>query len=307
MLERPWYRPIRTLSALVRPPRSHIVYVLKAYIDDSGSADDPQARFLTVAGYVADEHSWECFERQWQAALDEAGIPYVHMREFGNPSTKHPVYGALRADRIRHLNFMLDAVAAIGDNLHVCVHATLSLTDFAAFCAKHGLSLDPMSVVIYACMRKLRSYYSREPIEVVFDKFERSASRAGEALEILRSDVSWDHKAALITPTLLQDDESFKTILPLQAADFAAWEIRKWHEDRKSFLYTPEQKAGGREAMNASYLSWVADYEVEMGKPPRERRSYVALRKAIGILPIGVLLDEFNLEQMFMSHPNGWS
>jgi len=280
------------------------VYVLRSYLDDSGSIDDPSNRFLTVAGYVADEYGWECFEAAWQKALDEAGIPYMHMREFGDPTS--PVFGKLRSDKIRHLNFMLDAVSAIGDHLHTCVSATLSIADFEAFVDRHSLDLDPLSVVTYGCIKMMRRYYSQEPIEIILDRFDRSTLRAAKALDYASTDTSADLMVHKITPIPLQDEESFKTVLPLQAADFIAWEVRKSFEDRKGFTYTTKDKGLGRQHMSESYLQWVSEQQKLLGSPPRERRSYMALRKAIGAGPICVLFDEFNLEQMLRCHSNGW-
>lgn len=277
---------------------------IKAYLDDSGSPDDPTNSFVTIAGYVADEYSWECFEKSWANALEEAGIPYLHMREFGNLDS--PIYKHLREDKRRHMNFMLDAVAAIADNLDLCVHSTVNLVDLEAFNDRHNLNLDPLAIALYGCIRRLRWAYANEPLEIVLDRFDRSLSRAETALDYARTETFSDLKVDALTPIALQKEESFKTILPLQAADFVAWEVRKSFEDRKGFSYTAADKEKGRRHMNESYLKWMAEHETKTGKPPRERGSYKALRKALGLLPHGVLMDEFNLEQGHKWHPNGW-
>lgn len=273
-------------------------------MDDNGSADEH--RFVTVAGYLADEGSWEGFEAAWRGALHEAGIPWLHMREFGGPT--NPTYAPLRADGLRHINFMLDAVQAIADNLHVCVHATVDMNALRAFVAKHDLEIDPIALALYGCLLKMRqSIHAREPIEIFVDRFDKSESRIAKALQYARAEAVEDLQLSQTTFAAVKEPDSWRSVPPLQAADFVAWEIRKWFEDRRSFDYTVDDKAQGHSHMSASYLKWLAEQEQMRRKPLPERKSYLALRRALGILPMGVLFDEFNLEQMLNSRPSGWT
>lgn len=128
--------------------------IVKAYLDDSGTPEDPQHTFLTVAGYVAEQGQWEEFEEDWLAALDEAKVPYLHMREFSNRDSE--VYRELRADRLRHLNFMLDAVQVIADHIHYSVQTTIRLSDIQAFNVKRDVEIDPLAFAVYGCILQLR-------------------------------------------------------------------------------------------------------------------------------------------------------
>jgi hypothetical protein len=58
------------------------VSVFKAYVDDSGDADDPQHSACSIAGFVGTVENWTKFEEQWAILLDRFRIPYLHMREF---------------------------------------------------------------------------------------------------------------------------------------------------------------------------------------------------------------------------------
>jgi hypothetical protein len=72
-------RPFETFSALLFPPEDQLMAILRAYLDDSGSPDDPAHSFLTIAGYVAEVGNWKRFERRWQKKLDRAEVPYLHI------------------------------------------------------------------------------------------------------------------------------------------------------------------------------------------------------------------------------------
>ncbi|MGA2605825.1 MAG: hypothetical protein ABSH01_00025 [Terriglobia bacterium] len=52
----------------------------RAYFDDSGHPDDQEA--VVVAGFIASEHDWFFFEREWQDILDREGMESFHMTDF---------------------------------------------------------------------------------------------------------------------------------------------------------------------------------------------------------------------------------
>jgi len=60
------------------------VPALTAYFDASGT--EHSGTELVVSGFVSTVKKWKGFEREWRALLDDAGIPYFHMKEFA-PST----------------------------------------------------------------------------------------------------------------------------------------------------------------------------------------------------------------------------
>ena len=278
--------------------------VLKAYLDDSGSPANPDHSYLTVAGYLADDGHWALFEERWGQALEAAGVPYLHMREFGNRDSK--IYRHLKADPIKELDFITSLVDAIDDSLWFCPGATVKLPDLHAFNAKHGLDIDPYAIAIYGCLIETRRDYRKDPVDLIFDAFEKSGTRVDLALDYARMDVAEDLKADLFTPTHLQDEESFKTVLPLQAADFVAWECRKSCEDRKDWKFTREDRSDPHR-LRRSYLEWSIKTILETGKPPRARGSLKALHKHGSLRPRGFVWDEANLEAALGHHPNGWT
>ena len=58
--------------------------IIRGYFDDSGEEIDPQHKACSLFGYIADGNSWPGFETKWQKALDDAGMPYFHMKEFAH-------------------------------------------------------------------------------------------------------------------------------------------------------------------------------------------------------------------------------
>jgi len=55
-----------------------------AYFDVSGSPDDPQVHYLTVAGFIATAEQWSIFDRRWKKVLKKYGVTRLHMKEFSH-------------------------------------------------------------------------------------------------------------------------------------------------------------------------------------------------------------------------------
>jgi hypothetical protein len=56
----------------------------KAYVDDSGDAEDPSHSACSIAGFLGTVDQWTEFENQWAILLAHFRIPYLHMREFAH-------------------------------------------------------------------------------------------------------------------------------------------------------------------------------------------------------------------------------
>jgi hypothetical protein len=284
--------------------------VLKAYLDDSGDPDNSAHTYLTVAGYVAELDAWKYFEQRWHAVLTEAQVPYLHMREFGNPNSG--IYQHLKADRDKEIGFMADLAEVIdSSSLELCPMTTIKLADLAVFNDKHGLDLDPHALAIYGCLVEMRRLYKWRPtlgagdIEVVVDRIDKAQLRINRALEYARTDVESGTYVDTFAVIPVSDPEGFRKVLPLQAADFISWEMRKSCEDRKTWEYTAEERRDIH-MLRRSYSDWAERHRAETGKPPRVRKSYKALRRVPVLAPQGYIWDEANLEAALERHPNGW-
>jgi hypothetical protein len=111
-------------------------------------------------------------------------------------------------------------------------------------------------------------------------------------------------KADLITITPLEKSDSYSKILPIQAADFMAWELRKAYEDRREWEPSEEAR-GSMDALNADYQEWAQSFLKKYGRLPRQRLSGWGLEKATP--QKGHLWDFTNIEAAHrVRHKNGW-
>lgn len=296
-------RSLLDFSVCNPPAPGRLMAVLKAYLDDSGDPKDPAASFVTIGGYVAEADSWAYFEELWAKALAEAGVPYFHMKEFGD---RNGLYRDLKRRPRAESEFVASLVFAITSSADLCPVNTVRLADLAAFNAATGLSLDPYALDLYGCMIAMRREYPGAEIEVVVDRFDKAMSRMETALTYARMHRGEDLEPERFIPVFLQDDESFKNVTPIQAADFIAWEVRKSCEERKNWSFTQEERLD-RQAMRESYERWAGAYERKHGRPPRARKSYERLREVPFLNPRGLVWDQLTLRQAHERHPDGWA
>lgn len=211
---------------------------LFAYLDCSGDSRDPQARVITVAGYIAHEKQWALFEEQWAAALKTYGVDALHMKEYAH-SVKGSAFEAWKGDTAKRNGF----IGALTDVINGCqlesVSTTLSLTAYEN-CNADWLLREafgaPYAVATLKTVAETVGWHSRhaadEPLLIVLEKgdndqaaFNRTLARLGE----------WN--LDLVTQPIIQKkhwksaDGRTQYCLPFQAADFVCYEHAKMFTD----------------------------------------------------------------------------
>ncbi len=113
-------------------------------------------------------------------------------------------------------------------------------------------------------------------------------------------------KVGSFTIEPLGESDSFRNILPIQAADFTAYEIRKHCEEHKTFNPPEEMRVLG-EPLNTAYLEWEIDFRRHNNdRPPRSRMS----ARMLSAWPParGYIWDKTLIMGAHVSrHKNGWT
>lgn len=80
------YSPVRHLASAAFPfsYKDKWMFMLTAYMDETGHPDDPNSKFIGMAGLLAKSEKWEIFENKWQDTLHRFNIPYFHMKDFAH-------------------------------------------------------------------------------------------------------------------------------------------------------------------------------------------------------------------------------
>lgn len=203
------------------------LFMLKAYIDESGDAPDKACNFVGLGGIAAEDTSWSKFEIEWKATLDEfiSGEPF-HMRDYVCVPG-HGVYeGWSRDKRLAFMNRLVSAILAIKPRFVGCV---VSISDFKALPVILKKSLrDPYYVGFQEVTRGLSilaEVSETGPIGMVYSIHEKhGATEAGMAAQLWtsmqRSD-KWMGPYSIGSPD---------NVYALQAADLFAYEITREFE-----------------------------------------------------------------------------
>jgi hypothetical protein len=203
--------------------------VLKGYFDDSGKADDPQHCVVAYGGYVGTTDAWTKFDPAWQSALDEFGAPYLHMNEFAGSVKGFDGWGDQKEKRKKFLRKLTKVIRDC--ELEYVAHV-VNLRDLLRLNAEFSLSLDAEPLALYLCVLELEQSHPDEEIELIIDKLDKPQRLIDKTRAIAKHESRVDEVGRNVDLRALPKFASFKCVLPIQAADFIAYEALKFNRSR---------------------------------------------------------------------------
>jgi hypothetical protein len=141
------------------------------------------------------------------------------------------------------------------------------------FNQERGLSLEAYSLATYGNMLWLGMQNPQTVITIICDRVEQLPSKLEKAKIYAKSDTYYPGVTDLIQLSCLNNGLSAKNFGPVQAADFAAWEIRKHHENQNEFWERGDRPTDPAEAQ-IHLTKW---HEEKVGSQLAPRKSLDAL------------------------------
>jgi hypothetical protein len=192
-----------------------------AFIDDSGSGGD--SPYYVLAGYAASESTWMVFDEDWRRVLAlTPPMKYFKMSEAESLKGQFLGFGA--DERNARLALFIDVI--LRHQLMECSIAVLD-EDFreAFYPLLPSSHSSPYYIAFIAVVSSFSGRYhwlgSEEVVDFIFDEqegFETKAYRLYNRLE------TWFPNRRFGGVRFAND----KVVLPLQAADLIAWQIRRF-------------------------------------------------------------------------------
>jgi hypothetical protein len=285
--------------SLSRPPgEPKIMAVMTGYFDDSRT----DGEVLTVAGFVGDERQWDQFERTWSPLLERHGVPYFHMREIPNKSGPFAKWLPPQDHAEEHLAFFTDIVETIGACRFGAFGAIVRTRDLDQFNADKGLSLDPYSLAVYACLLQISKVYPDQFVTMIFDSIEQVHSRLKKAEDYAQSDASHPEAADYVQLMPLPRKATWRNVKALQAADFLVWEIRKHHTQQKEWWELPDRPSDWQDRFE-HYQEWSKKKHGTRLPPPRKSLGALAMRQPLN----GMVFDYRGLSLAHDARGGIWS
>lgn len=202
--------------------------MLVGYFDESGNHDS--SRTFCIGGYVADSRDWLEFTRAWRSALREAGVSCFHMADFENRRGEFQGW-----DNSKRISFLKELIAIIASIDVWGIGTGVVRDDFnrvsAEMVPKSRLTPawwhHPYLLAFQACVVEAANQVDHLPpserVAFVFDQQAEFCGRAQLVHNGLQADEAWPrrHRVGSL------EFKSKTDAIPLQAADFMAYELNK--------------------------------------------------------------------------------
>jgi hypothetical protein len=273
----------------------------RGWFDDSQTDDV----VCTVGGYVGENGRWESdFLPLWNKNLDTYGVPYLHMTEFASPNgpykkwlpTGDPTKEAEKRAFLNGCALVVDMSDLKGFG------ATVRIADVARFNRDMGLQIDPFALGVYACALEIKAAYPKEPVELFFDRTNNAKTKLLQAERYAETDEYYPGILDNIQFRALPKGMTFREVEPVQAADFAAYELRKSYLKAHEYYEMEDRPSDWRE-IPIHFSSWCA---AKFNHPlPPDRGSFIRLTTMTQIE--GIIWDYRAIKIAHEARGGGWS
>jgi hypothetical protein len=196
------------------------------YCDAAGKKDQG---FIVVAGYLSTLARWEAFTEEWKLFLSTYDLPYFHMKEFAQ--SKGP-FSSWENDEPRRIRFMSKATGIIKDHVERLFASIVEFESFnrvnKIYCLDEFVGV-PYSLCGRTCVARASNYLGDADANIDYI-FEDGDEGKGELMRVLDKD---GFPSPIFKPSRDQKKKGHlvRGVIPLQSADFAAYEIRKVFKD----------------------------------------------------------------------------
>jgi len=197
--------------------------------DEAGGKD---CGFVVVAGYISTLDHWLAFSAEWNYLLGRFDLPYFHMKEFAH--SKGP-FASWKGDEPTRARFLSKAVEIIKGHVIRGFASLVEIDIFERVQQRHALAEAvgvPYSLAARTCVSKVHLHFP--PKTKIHHIFDQGAAGKGELIRIMERDGYSPPVFRYSRNTRLPDGGAAHGFVPLQAADFAAYEIRKVFKDDPS-------------------------------------------------------------------------
>jgi uncharacterized protein DUF3800 len=201
--------------------------MFSCYFDDAGGKDHG---FMIVAGYVANVQRWQQFECDWKIFLAKYDLPYLHMKTFAH--SKLP-YEHLKEKEGTRAQILGNAATIIGSTVECGFSVSISCEVFEKVCEEFELSTvvsSPYALVGRSCIAAAniwRGYPDKRQFETEYI-FDQDGEDVGGLINMVKN---WTPKLPLPIFKPSRDMDGQRGFIQLQAADFLAYEARKFTVD----------------------------------------------------------------------------
>jgi hypothetical protein len=213
-----------SVSVCGEQQEGYTVAMYTAYFDASG---EKSHEWLIVFGFVAEAEQWKRFDGAWAARLSRDGLSYLHMWELPDQQ----IAGTRRESLISDLTKIIEdhVLYRFGCGMEFSVYENARKSTKIEELIGHAYALCGRDAVNQA--HKWRKDHHRdELLQIVFDDGDTGKEYLVKALAEIGKDKNFGFNSANPDKKIAQS----QGVMPLQAADLAAWHWRRHKELERS-------------------------------------------------------------------------
>jgi hypothetical protein len=185
-----------------------------AYLDESADADE--GRVYSIGGYFGREREWVKFEPLWEKVLRDFGVSHFHATDWEN------LWGEFKGwEQETKIEFIQQLIAVIHSVQIYGFHSAVALREFRSVFPRERADA-PYFICFQSCVGEIAVGCGKEKEQVafVFEEKKEVEFRAIRLYNHIIERVDWPGRKWLGSITFAGK----KKVLPLQAADFLAYE-----------------------------------------------------------------------------------
>lgn len=205
--------------------------MLKAFFDESGHSADSRCDFVGIGGIVAPSDKWEIFEHKWKDLLDEYDLDYFHTVDFAH-SVKHFSKWKDKNKEAERREFLAKMFSVIEETGGKPFGSVVYMKPYRALEMFLQPAVNPYYLCFQDCVKAAAILCTFEPpeakVEMVFEEQMEFAGFAEKFYQAMKN-----RKAEGYERMGTFEMASKKEVLPLQAADFIAYEMRHYCSNLK--------------------------------------------------------------------------
>jgi hypothetical protein len=192
--------------------------MVMGYFDDSGTINGD---LVCMAGYLADDSSWEGFCKQWDRLLRKYGIPFLHLADFRAAEGPYRELGWEKGQpEIKAA--LADFITAI-QRFTICgIGVTVDVPTFREITKDVKKKEKPLVFCFHRLLKmaatRLDGWYGEEPVCLIFDDSKDYGMKCYSSLWEIKT--RYPELKKSIAGIAFGSDECFA---PLQAADLLSY------------------------------------------------------------------------------------
>ena len=203
--------------------------VFVGYGDESGKQDDPDTPSSAYGILVGPDNCWDAFDRAWMDALRRSGIEHFHRKEFGKPNGPYA-----HIDEVAEEGLSIELVQAL-ELAGLQAYATaVRHSSLEQFNEQKGILLDAYALSLYTCLCYLWLHHQFDDITLYLDWVENKSKKLACMQDYIDTDPSipefkdWFDSVRVNNEPRPKPGARLEKAPGYQAADFVAWEARKY-------------------------------------------------------------------------------